>query len=361
MNNKNIKIVFIMPSLVAGGAQRIMSFMAQNLDKSQFESTLLIIGFKEDTVYELEGIKVLYLNKQRVLHAVKDLIKYFRTEKPDIVITSIIHLNTLVAFISIFFPSIKFIAREANVLSVLKAYNNNSKIYFPKFIKVTAYKLVDCLICQSNDMQHDMINNYNVPKNKVALINNPLTQNFKVKLAQRDENAPLKFITIARLSKEKGHERLIEILAKLNFSFTYTIIGNGSEKENIFNLIKENKLESYINYINYTSDIGYYLSQSDVFLQGSYVEGLPNAVIESCAVGTPVIAIKAPGGIDEIIENSINGYLVNDEDEFISCLNTVNDNYLFNPELVSESVKHKFNSEKIISQYEALFNRILKK
>ena len=44
-----------------------------------------------------------------------------------------------------------------------------------------------------------------------------------------------------------------------------------------------------------------YLSDSDFFIQGSYVEGFPNSVLESCSVGTPVIAFNCPGGTKEII------------------------------------------------------------
>ena len=53
------------------------------------------------------------------------------------------------------------------------------------------------------------------------------------------------------------------------------------------------------------------------FIQGSYVEGFPNAVLESCSVGTPVVAINCPGGTKEIIEHATNGFLVVSDDDFI--------------------------------------------
>jgi len=361
MTSKKIKITFIIHALTAGGAQRVMSYLAQNIDKNKFDVTLVVIGFKKDNVYDLVGIKEVYFNKTRILHSVNAIIKYLKTNKPDIVFSCIVHVNTLVAFISVLFPKIKFVARVANVLSVLKKYEESSKIYFPKFAKVLAYKLVDHLICQSEDMYEDMVNNYSVSKNKLALINNPITQNFKIKSKTEKNITPVKFITIARLSKEKGHERIINLLSKLKFDFTYTIIGKGKEKEFLLTQIKSKGLNSKINFIEYTKEIEHYLFVSDIYLQGSYVEGLPNSVIESCAVGTPVIAFNAPGGINEIITNNVNGFVLNTEDEFINCLNDLNREFLFIPEEVSNAVQTKFNAKKITNKYNVLFQNIVKK
>ena len=272
------------------------------MNTEKFSTTLLVVGFEKDTVYDTHDLNVIYLNKTRVLGAIFDFIRYFRTEKPDIVVSSIFHLNTLIAFLSVFFPSIKFVAREANVLSVLNKYSGSGSSNLPKFLVVLAYKLVDCLICQSKDMQDDMVNNYGVPLKKTVLINNPITNSFKIKEQTVNKNEPLQLITIGRLSKEKGHDRIIDVLSQLKFSFHYTMIGNGNEKDTIFNLIKTKGIEDKITHIEYTKDVEKYLSQSDIFLQGSYSEGLPNALIESCVIGTPIVAFKAPGGLNEIIE-----------------------------------------------------------
>jgi len=359
MENNKIKITFIIHTLTAGGAQRVMSYLAKSLSKDKFDVTFVSIGYKKDNAYDLSGINQVYLNQERIMFSVIHIAKYLRVNKPDIVFSSIIHVNTLMAYISIFFPRIKFIIRVANVLSVLKNYSNQSKIYFPKITKVTAYKLVDHLICQSEDMYDDMVNNFSVTKNKITLINNPITQDFKIKPNTYKGQEPIKFITIARLSKEKGHERLIQVLSELKFDFTYTIIGKGIEKKSIFRLIKSKGLQSKIKYIDYTKDIEHYLSLNDIYLQGSYVEGLPNAVIESCSVGTPVLAFNAPGGINEIIVDGVNGYVSNSELEYIQHLNELNQNFIFKPRKVSESVQSKYNSKKIIEKYEVMFSHII--
>jgi glycosyltransferase involved in cell wall biosynthesis len=355
MSSKKIDVVFVLPSLIAGGAERIMSFVAGNLDHSKFNIKLIIIGFEQDNVYDLKDIDVIYFNKYRVLYAITDLFWFFKKNKPDIVVSSIVHLNTIIAFLSPFFRKTKFVSREANVLSVLSKYNPYTKSIFPKGMVVLAYKLVDKIICQSKDMQKDMIANYNVPLAKTVLINNPITNSFKIKSHVRNNTKPIKFITIGRLSREKGFDRIIESLSKVKFQFEYTIIGDGIEKENLFQQIENLGLTNNINYIKFTSNVEQYLSESDLFLQGSYVEGFPNVLIESCVVGTPVLAFNAPGGLDEIIEHGINGYVEDDAEKFIKRLKAINEEYPFHSEKVNEVVVRKFNSNRIMNLYTDLF------
>lgn len=355
MNHNKIKILFVLPSLAAGGAERIMSFVAQHLDKNKFEVKLIITGFKKKTVYNTNNLTVIYLNKTRVLKSTFSLFRLLKREKADIVISSIVHLNTFLAFFSVFFHKTKFIAREANVLSVLSKHNPYNNILFSKKMIVFAFKLVDKIICQSNDMRQDLIANYGVPLHKTELINNPITNSFKLKTHNRDKNIPLHFITITRLSKHKGHHRIIDALSKLNFPFKYTIIGSGTEKEAIFNYANEQGVLDQIIFIDYTHEVDIYLSESDLYLQGSYVEGFPNILIESCVVGTPVLAFNAPGGLDEIIVNGKNGYIANTNEEFVDYLNKINSEYGFHPEIVNRIVTERFNKEKIINKYEQLF------
>ncbi|WP_250436293.1 glycosyltransferase [Hanstruepera flava] len=360
MHSRQVHIVFVLPSLAAGGAERILSYVASHLDQSIFNATLVITGYEKDTVYSVENLNVVYLNKPRVLKAFGSLFNYLKKEKPDIVVSSIVHLNTMMAFMSPLFWNTKFVAREANVLSVLNKHNPYTKSIFPKFMIVLAYKLVDCIICQSKDMRDDMINNYSVKASKTVLINNPITNSFKTKSESQEKTSPIKFITIGRLSKEKGHIRIIDALSKLNYPFQYTIIGKGPEKEAIFDYINQKKLIDSIQYIEYTNEVEHYLADSDLFLQGSYSEGFPNVLIESSVIGTPILAYDGVGGLDEIIEVGKNGYIANSLEEFVSYLNAIHDDFPFNPLIVSQVVKSKFSSSKIMAEYTNLFLNLTK-
>lgn len=345
----------MLPSLVPGGAERVISFVAQNIDNEKFESTLLIAGFEKDSAYDISNVNVIYLNKPRILTAMPSIILNILKIKPHIVVSSISHVNTAMSIISPIFKTTKFIGREATVLSKRK---NEKKLrkwslfyLFPK-----GFKNLDMLICQSKDMAEDMIINYHVPRDKICVINNPISSSTHIKQINKSSNT-IKFITVGRLTEVKGHSRILDILSKLKKSFEYTIIGDGDLKNEIFEKAKLLGIFNQINHIPFTRNVNDYIAKNDLFLQGSYVEGFPNALLESCVVGTPVIAFNVPGGTKEIIVNGVNGFLVNDDDEFLEKLN---EEKLWNPKLIRESVMEKFNKEKIINQYEKLFFDILK-
>lgn len=357
MPDKKIKITFVLPSLVAGGAERILSYVAEHLDTNYFESTLLVTGYKKDTVYQLDNLKIIYLNKPRVLKSFFSLFLYFKKNKPDIVVSSIAHINTLIAFLSVFFAKTKFIGREASVLTEMGKFESAFMFNIKKQIIRFSYQFLDAIVCQSQDMASDLIKNFNVSEKKIEIINNPITRKATIKTFKGIQK-PIKLISVSRLSKEKGLERNISILSKLDFQFEFTLIGNGPEKENIFKLINDYNLMTKINYIPFTKEVDKYLAEADIFLQTSYVDGFPNAVVESCSVGTPVIALQAPGGISEIIENGKNGYIVHSIGDFITCLNSINENYSFSAEVVNKVVTDRFNKDLIIKKYEDLFLKV---
>ena len=144
----------------------------------------------------------------------------------------------------------------------------------------------------------------------------------------------------------------------MDVQYTYTIIGKGSQFESVFEIAKSLGVEGQINHIPFTKEVPRLLAESDIFLQGSYVEGFPNALLESCAVGTPVIAFDAPGGINEIVENHINGFIVKDEEEFLKAIKIILNSKKFDPKTVSESVYKKYSEEIIIKKYEKLFSEL---
>ncbi|CAN0599723.1 unnamed protein product [Ectocarpus sp. 12 AP-2014] len=228
-----------------------------------------------------------------------------------------------------------------------------------KYIEAYSFKLFDYIICQSNDMFENTKSTFNLSDKKIKIIRNPITDNFKLKneIVKNNVNS-YSFITVGRLSKEKGHLRLLEVLKKFDKTYIYTIIGEGPLKDEIFEKANTLGILDKINYIPFTKNVSEYLSKVDCFLQGSYTEGFPNALLESCAVGTPAIAFDVPGGTKEIIENGINGFMVNTEDEFLLRLNNLPN---LNPKSVSESVYRKFGKDIILGQYEQFFMEIAKK
>ncbi|NNK60378.1 MAG: glycosyltransferase, partial [Flavobacteriaceae bacterium] len=258
-----------------------------------------------------------------------------------------------------FFRNIKFVGREANVKSTRSKFDEKEMRIF-SFLSKRSFRILDAIICQSNDMINDFEKSMKIDESKFVVINNPITDGFIHKSKPSRNGKVIRYITVGTLHKRKGHERILKILSNVDHPFHYTIIGNGKELALIEKLISELKLSKCVQHVPYTKEVPRYLEESDLFLNGSYVEGFPNVLIESCAVGTPVVAFDAPGGINEIIKEGLNGYIVHTEDEYIKKLNEINADNTFESKSVSDSVISRYGKNIIIEKYEKLFKDLVK-
>lgn len=126
-------------------------------------------------------------------------------------------------------------------------------------------------------------------------------------------------IYLGRLSMEKDPRRLLEVLKGLLLKRPETkiaIVGDGEFKNEIICLLKNDDKLSNINYLGFKSNPYKMLKYAKVMVMTSRTEGTPMCVLESLCLGTPVVSTPV-GGIKYLIENGINGYLANTNDELI--------------------------------------------
>ncbi len=119
--------------------------------------------------------------------------------------------------------------------------------------------------------------------------------------------------TIGRLNWSKGFDNLITALGKIKKkipNFHLKIAGDGPNRNTLENIIQENQLESNVKIlgeINY-NEIPQFLKELNIYIQPSVSEGSPITLKEAMASGLPILASDA-GGIPEIIENDITGFI----------------------------------------------------
>ncbi len=104
-----------------------------------------------------------------------------------------------------------------------------------------------------------------------------------------------------------------------NLNIKLYIIGDGPEKNNLLNKIKELKIEDKVIFMGEQKHINDILKRADLFIFTSRSESLPNSLVEAMANKLPIVAYNV-GGISEIIENGFNGYLIDfgKQNEFIN-------------------------------------------
>lgn len=132
------------------------------------------------------------------------------------------------------------------------------------------------------------------------------------------EAGPLQFLSVGRLSPEKGHLGLIEAFALVRakgVDARLTLIGEGAERANLERAIKEMNLDHVIDLPGAANEeaVAEAISRADIFVLSSFMEGLPVVLMEAMASGVPVIAPRV-AGIPELIEHGTHGLLFQPSD-----------------------------------------------
>jgi glycosyltransferase involved in cell wall biosynthesis len=121
--------------------------------------------------------------------------------------------------------------------------------------------------------------------------------------------------SVGRLAPEKNFKLLIRALGPLFTPELFLVlVGDGAERGELGTLAEKMGVSQYLRLTGARSDVPELLAAFDIFALSSLTEGLPLAVPEAMAVGLPVIS-TAVGGLPDVIEDGVTGYLVPPEDE----------------------------------------------
>lgn len=113
------------------------------------------------------------------------------------------------------------------------------------------------------------------------------------------------FVSVGRLSEEKGYMRLIEAARKLDtegFIFTIWIIGDGPQYNQLVQKVNDYNLQNKIFFFGNQSNPHKYTSKADVFICSSHSEGYSTACTEAIMLGIPVITTDVSGAMEIIVE-----------------------------------------------------------
>ena len=184
------------------------------------------------------------------------------------------------------------------------------------------------VIAISAATQRYLINEYGLSEKKVALIVQGIDSK-RFRLSERlraesirryplKENATPVIGSIGSFEERKGQSILLETMVELRDGLLpeaqLLLLGDGPKKEEIIDLIDQMDLGSVVTIHPFTNEPEYALGRLDLLVLPSLgMEGLPNVLQESLAMGIPVIGTDV-GGVTEVIEDGVTGYVVSPGD-----------------------------------------------
>jgi len=358
---KKIKLMVIIPTLECGGSERYVSQLCNHLDVEKFDLTLVVLD-NSHPFYHINAhrLELVDLGVKRVRHSLFAIRKIVTQKQPDIIYSTANHLNLMLATFRWMFPKkIRFIARESSIVSI-----NSKRTPYPGIYQQLIrrfYPRFDRVICQSAWMQKDLVDHYRFPLEKTIVIPNMVEPRESATIMKETKKTVHRFITVARLSEEKGLDRLVRSVAALDIPFEYHIIGEGNERMRLEKLVADLGMKQKIFLEGEKIDPFRHVADADLFLMGSHYEGFPNALVEAGMYGIPAVAFDAPGGIGEIIRDGGNGYLVRDGDEgaFRDAIRKALVTN-FNRERIQAETGERFSVQKLLPLVEELMFTITK-
>lgn len=322
------KIVFLLPQLCAGGAERVLITFVNQIDRKIFQPELVVLSDGPARAWVDPSIPVHDLKALRIRNGVYKLYKKFKVLEPDIVVSTLVHMNALALLIKIFFPKTLFVVREASLPSMLvRSYGLKGRFCWLAY-KIL-YPLADLVICPTRGILEEFTRKMKLPLKSAQVLYNPVDT---VKIEKQivsgfnldHSHDAVKFISAGRLSFEKGFGLLIEALGSFDLSkdWRWDIWGEGPEREKLEEMIKNQGLQAHIFLRGYSDNPWNEIAGADCLLLPSIWEGMPNAVLEALACGTKVIGNQSAGGITEIKEFSSEGavFLAGNVQEFLDLM-----------------------------------------
>lgn len=374
MKNRRPKILYVITKGNWGGAQRYVFDLATSIPADRFETVVAfgqgdILGAKLAAAH-IRTIHIPSLgrdiNPLLDLQSLKELIKIFRTEKPDVV-----HLNS-----SKIGGLGGLAARIAHVPHIIFTNHalawNEDRFILSKMLIANIHWLTLMLshtviaVCQS--VKQQSLRLPFIPSKKIVVIPNGIDSiTFEEKQMARTKvgggSEKIWIGTIAELHRNKGLDILIEAFAATDHeshNAALFIIGEGEERKKLEALVRDLGIEHKVHLIGFVDKASSLLKAFDIFVLPSRTEAFPYVILEAGLAQLPIIA-SAVGGIPEVITHMKTGLLVQSGDRH--ALSEAMQRLLTDSTLVAEishgirkEVENNFTKKHMVEQTLAVYN-----
>ena len=328
-----IKILYLIESLSGGGAEKVLSTTIKNLNPSLFDITLCCVTdigeYKEEILPYVNYYSILpnpnnYSRFKKLLYRLFYKSIYNWLPLSFVYRLYIPHSSHIeIAYVEGF--ATKLLSHSTNKRTKKIAWVHTDLVHnhwtdiIYKDIKeeAFAYSKYQQIITISKTAENAFLqtfNNINVP---TRTLYNPVDCEEIIRKSKEDKNIPdphpnvLRIVSVGRLTKLKGYERLLSIIHQLKkerYSIELWLIGDGDQVTNLKSFVENNNLYELVKFWGYQSNPYCIMSKCNLFVCSSFSEGYSTAVTESLVLGIPVITTDC-SGMHELLEDNKYGII----------------------------------------------------
>jgi len=349
-----MNICFVCVSLRAGGAERVISILANEMC-SECQVTIITLR-RTEPFYPLDRRVRLVQNpstiKPRTWWVYFPLLFWFLAKsfynlRPEFVLSFGETISSFIVASLLFRPS--------KILVFSRANPEVSKRGFRSIVNPIFFRFASCLVFQTEAARNDLAQKY--PFARTAVINNPVHQ-VPGQKALTDRNRAI--VTSGFLGGQKNQAALIRAFAQCRSreGWVLNVLGDGPDMQKLQDLAEELGLAHVVRFHGYVRDVREWLAASQIFAFTSLTEGFPNSLAEAMASGCACVAYDCPVGPADLIEENENGLLVpcDAESAFAESLERLMSDGNLRARLGKSAIKsmERFDHRRIVSELRAL-------
>lgn len=347
-----------------GGIGRVTSILANELNKIKNYNvcTISYYHFDKPMLYKVDkNVKQAYLFETQTSmttaiirkHAIKRVASFLLENKIDI----------LIACGALYYPLAILACKESNAKCVCWEHTNpqiTADYRFQNLCRKYAVKKSDKLVVLTKEAEKYYLNKFKIKPNKLVQIYNLLNDDVEKSKIYNEKSH--KILSVGRLSYPKNFEKLIDIanvVLKKYPDWSWEIFGSGEMYETLLNKINNLELSNQVFLKGQVDDLYQRYKDYSFVVMTSRYEGFPMSLIEAAANRLPLISFDIKTGPNEIINNGVNGFLI-DYDDIKTMENKIElliNNLELRRNMSNEAYKNvqKFKKEEIIIKWDKIF------
>lgn len=357
------RVLFVVPHLEPGGAERVVTTLLKALSRERFELHLALVVSRGRLLEEIPAdVEVHDLAAGRVRWAPLRILGLVRRLRPDVVFSTLGYLNFALLLLRGLLPSrTPVVVREAVAASSQISGYPRERLWRAAYRWL--YPRADAVVCPALGVIEDLVEHFGVPRERTRYIPNPVDVEHAAAEAAKGDS-PYRgrgphLLGVGRLEPQKGFDLLIEAFARLaerHPEAQLWILGEGQERGLLEARAAKRGLGDRVHLVGHVANPQRWMRHADVFVLSSRWEGLPNALLEALACGTRVAAFDAPGGVSEILRGVSGTALVppGDAAALAECIAEL----LEHPSDAPPALPSRYELRRVVAAYEELFTGI---